>query len=156
MAGSTQRPQLPILRHGNRGRRCSIHRPAITGDDFIGSNLRANAAIVLTGWLAMKIQHKLFQVLRILNVGTSKFCKYPILLSNFLPINDTLLLITWLKLIFIINPFGSITMGGRASTHTTLVMIGVRQGGLQIICPNLLSMLVPFCPRAGVLLFVPT
>ena len=49
---------------------------------------------------------------------------------------------TWPEVDFIANPVGSITRGVVATTHTTLVVVGVRQGGLSVFCPSIVSILV--------------
>ena len=40
---------------------------------------------------------------------------------------------------FITNPLGSITRGVVDVTHTHWVIVGVRQGGLSVFCPSIVS-----------------
>ena len=51
--------------------------------------------------------------------------------------------ITQSKIIFIGNPFGDLTVGSIAPTHTILAMVGRHDGGLQIMMPALTQMQVP-------------
>ena len=55
---------------------------------------------------------------------------------------DAVMPITLPQVDFITNPFGSITRGVIASIYTLWVMVGVRQGGLLVFCPSIVSELV--------------
>ena len=52
--------------------------------------------------------------------------------------------ITQSKIIFVGNPFGDLTVGSIAPTHTILAMVGRHEGGLQIMMPALTQMVVLF------------